>query len=514
MSVSTITITNTINNNSAILNNKNSNSSNVIIKKLRTLSNQETVFFKIFHNLVIVKEIFKHVRLLEENDKCKISSLKEFYYHPMREYISNLTFDQDFNEKIPRNLLLSPTIKAITFGYQFNHTIKEFRVPNSVIEICFGHCFDKLLVKGMIPSSVKTLTLGHMFNQELIPNQSIPNGILNLTLGYGFNKNIQVNSIPFSVTSLELGHSFNKPLSRKVLPRNLKSLTLGVCWDHSLVEEGTSYQSILPDSLEKLKLFAFNCPIYCENTKRSLLPNSLKNLIFVSKFNQPMFIGSLPPNIEHLELGFHYSQLIERGVLPQSLKYLNLGNSFYWAIDKMGIIPNQLESIRFSPCSFQKIVSHVFPQTLHTVSVGYYFKDLDNVPNWVKTLEVSKVIPSIPKTIKTLKFREDFNNLNSISSIPDHITSLDTGDIFNQPIKCGIIASSITTLKFGDAFNQPIEKGSISNSNIRQLEFGKNFNYPLSAQLLPCNLEILKISKQYTKKYLKDVPKSIKIIFS
>ena len=62
-------------------------------------------------------------------------------------------------------------------------------------------------------------------------------------------------------------------------------------------------------------------------------------------------------------------------------------------------------------------------------------------------------------------------------SIPDSVHTLRFGDNFNQPLTAGTIPDSVHTLTFGHNFDQPLTAGSIPDS-VHTLTFGFYFNQP------------------------------------
>ncbi|KAN0027295.1 hypothetical protein ACTFIU_009985 [Dictyostelium citrinum] len=478
------------------------------------------LFLNIFRNVFLKKEIFKQMKLLDKHDHYyNLKSIKELNEINFKEYISEITFNDNFNDDINEETFLKSNknnnylwnefiIKSIKLGNSFNQlfNLTNHSKMSSLVIIELGNSFNqKLSNNNMLPKSLTSLTLGDKFNQELIPLKSLPLGLKYLKIGNSFNQSIEIGSLPQDLEVLILGDSFNKPINSKSLPSKLKELELGLQWNQLIFNN--EFRSLI--SIEKLKLKGFNQLIYDEKQKVSLLPPNLKQLIFAYNFNKSLF-GGLPEGLEVLELGHHFAQQILQKSLPYSLKSLDLGKSYYYPIG-YNVLPYHLQSIKFSPCSLQDVV---FPKNLKSVSIGYYFKSLHLIGASVETLEVDKVIPGIPSTIKNLKFSSNFNNLNdSVTYIPSNIQSLDTGNTFNQPLKHALLSNSITILTYGDSFNQPIEKGAISTSNVRHLKFGISFKFPLNGDCLPCKLETLTLSKNYPKNNINNISNLIKIIF-
>ncbi|KAM9971780.1 hypothetical protein ACTFIW_011763 [Dictyostelium discoideum] len=476
------------------------------------------LFLNIFRNIFLKKEIFNQMKLLDKHYHYHLKSLKELNEIKFKEYISEITFNDNFNDdNINEESFLKNNnnnnwndliIKSIKFGNSFNKIFYLTNFSTSLITIDLGgNSFNqKLSNENMLPKSLKSLTLGDKFNQELIPFTSLPLGLKYLKIGNSFNQLIEIGSLPNDLEVLILGDSFNKLINSNSIPSKLKVLELGLQWNQFLFNR--EFKSL--KSIEKLKFKGFNQSIYDEKQRVSLLPPNLKELRFQCNFNKSIYVGALPQGLEVLELGQHFSQQINNGSLPYSLKSLDLGKSYYYPIG-YNVLPCNLESIKFSPCSLQDVV---FPKNLKSVSIGYYFKSLHLIGESVETLEVDKVLHGIPSTIKNLKFSPNFNNYTDFAnSIPLTIQSLDTGNTFNQPLKNSFISNSITNLTYGDSFNQPIDKGAISNSNIKHLKFGISFKYPLNGDHLPCKLETLTLSKNYPKNNLNNISKFIKINF-
>ena len=151
---------------------------------------------------------------------------------------------------MPLRPLLS-TIRHITFGKSFNHTI------------------DRVL-----PSSLTHLTFGQLYNSSV---RYLPDNITHLTFGLSFN--LPVDHLPQSITHLTFGEKFSQPLTH--LPHALQMLKLGYFFYqlenlpssiHTLTTYTRASINSLPSSLTRLEHHSTTNNLNCT------LPSSLTHL--------------------------------------------------------------------------------------------------------------------------------------------------------------------------------------------------------------------------------------------
>lgn len=101
----------------------------------------------------------------------------------------------------------SGTTKVV-FRYDFDESIEDRYIPDTVLEIIFGEYFNQSIFE-CIPNSVIRLIFGRRFNQSIF--ECIPDSVEYLEFGDDFNQSI-VNCIPPSVKHIVFGKNFRHPL--------------------------------------------------------------------------------------------------------------------------------------------------------------------------------------------------------------------------------------------------------------------------------------------------------------
>ena len=114
-----------------------------------------------------------------------------------------------------------------------------------------------------------------------------------------------------------------------------------------------------------------------------VLPPNLTHLEFGNVFNQSIGVGVLPSNLTHLSFGWKFNQPIEKGVLPTSLKYLKFGRRFNRPIG-IGVLPTGLKYLNVGRDFNQPIGDCILPIglkhfNLWDISNVFYNIDDDNI---------------------------------------------------------------------------------------------------------------------------------------
>ncbi|EGG19845.1 hypothetical protein DFA_06947 [Cavenderia fasciculata] len=78
------------------------------------------------------------------------------------------------------------------------------------------------------------------------------------------------------------------------------------------------------------------------------------------------------------------------------------------------------------------------------------------------------------------------------------LQSLEFGDEYNQPLSVGVLPSPLQSLVFGDKYNQPIAVGVLPSS-LQSLVFGNRYDQPLSVGVLPSSLQSLEFGWHYNQ---------------
>ncbi|KAN0030732.1 hypothetical protein ACTA71_009373 [Dictyostelium dimigraforme] len=259
------------------------------------------LFFKVWRNQVLRKEIISHLRLYWRHFNTHYSfSLYGISNYKNRDYLDLVTIiDEPYSEYEE----ISPAIPFETLPTKpFPYGIREIKFESSKFKL-------SQLDEETIPTSVISITFIDcaLDKENVIPSSCIEMEIIGQC-------EIKENAIPNSVTSIKIGDGFSQIIVRNMLPNNLKTLSFGNDFDRSIDKD------VLPNSLTHLAFgHLFNKPIGLR-----VLPKNLKVLSFGFHFNQSIGIGVLPRNLKDLSFGYHFNQSIGIGVLPKYLKSLNL----------------------------------------------------------------------------------------------------------------------------------------------------------------------------------------------
>ena len=208
-----------------------------------------------------------------------------------------------------------------------------------------------------------------------------------------------------------------------------------------------------------------------EMTFKSILPSSIKKLVFSLGYFEPNIFSKIPESITHLTIRY------------------NVMNQYYQIASP--------DSILVCPKDLTLNLTHLTHLTL-----GYYF---------------NYRVESLPQTITHLVFGDSFNKEINIGNLPPNLTHLFCGNSFNKKVNnlppnithlslgnsftksIDDIPLSITHLSFGHSFNRSINNLS-SRSNLKSLTLGDLFGQPL--EKLPSNLQCLNIGREFNSRLL------------
>lgn len=157
-----------------------------------------------------------------------------------------------------------------------------------------------------------------------------------------------------------------------------------------------------------------------ENWNRPLparLPRSLTHIDLPRDFNQVISVGTLPPRLRILKIGYQFNHPLTAGVLPSGLEVLFLGKEFN-----------------------QPLRDDTLPSTLIDLRLGVRF----NYPLTINTL---------PKGLEVLIFSQEFNQPIADGVLPEQLRTLSMGDRFNQPIGIDTLPKLLTVLNMGEWWN-------------------------------------------------------------
>ncbi|EAL70210.1 hypothetical protein DDB_G0274635 [Dictyostelium discoideum AX4] len=293
-------------------------------------------------------------------DTCKSIIFSHFNQQLTRNIIGNsltsIDFGKDFNQSLSdKNGIpwLPRTLKSLTFGKSFQHSIHRDEIPPSLTSLILDPKYKGVIEYGSIPKSVTTLHYyfdskgGAKLDSTSIPggttslefdsffDQTIEKGMIshNVTsLKFSFcNSIIKSNSLPISIKTLHLGSNQNFP--RDVFPQAITNLSVYTFSDIK----------ILPKTIQKLKIMDFSPPSQLDNHSFYFLKNltslnfdakqvDLTNVKFPNIISRLTLAVSdylefndclLQNNFKKLKL-FNFNQPLNVGDLPSSIEVLKL----------------------------------------------------------------------------------------------------------------------------------------------------------------------------------------------
>ncbi|KAK5582028.1 hypothetical protein RB653_003610 [Dictyostelium firmibasis] len=259
------------------------------------------------------------------------------------------------------------------------------------------------------------------------------------------------------------------------LPRSLKKLSLGECYDHPLTLD------MIHDGIKCLNVgYKWNQILFKDST-----PTSITQLTLGDCFNKPFTNKSLPDNIRILKLGRdfkEFSSLENLNSNIHTLKFNNNFNSTLTSSDNSLKLPNSITTLEFGEKFNQEINDSTFLDCkgLKILKFGKSFSKVlssNNIPDCVEKL----IIPF--KTKLLITDDQFFNRFYSIDN------QLKLNNNYHLRINCKHILnnSNINNNRIG--FNFPLNCNSVTfednsyiefvnkqlPSSIKYLEFGEDF---------------------------------------
>ncbi|KAN0038828.1 hypothetical protein ACTA71_001019 [Dictyostelium dimigraforme] len=386
----------------------------------------------------------------------------------------------------------------------FNNSIIPKTVEHREIRFPIT-CYDEDINFSMIPSffnSIVNMGIQDRDVESLYENLLRFPSLIKLSISVCSRFNLQISPKLFqnhstTLTSLDMGKDWNN---------NGKSIQLGDL--NYLINLKTlkmsSYRkeihaNVLPPNLEKLSVCEF---IYCGDVNKNtmwIIPKSIKKLTisdshmytnsFSCRKNMNLCKGFLPDGLTHLEL-FARKIVIEPHGIPETVEYLYIdkiltefptlsSNQLPRSLKRLEIIPttsnfiidqdalsnlNQLVSFsilsfydsEFSPsCWNHKIYNGFFPQSITSIDFGQHF----NQPL------TTQHIGLFPISLRELAFGR-YNHPIPLGLLPNQLKSLSFRNCFNQKIEIGTFPSSLTFLNLSPAYKKSIHPNALPSSII------------------------------------------------
>lgn len=354
--------------------------------------------------------------------------------------------------------------------------------------------------------------------------------------------NVTINDLPYysNAHRIDLADNVNQNITEDMFPKTVKCISFGLLFNSDILSLPSSINIVifrshcifnkplinLPEHLNSLIFES-----YTNFNNELRIPQSLKVLKLSDRYNRLlMFINT---NIEHLECGNDFNQILSYQSFPVTLKYLKFGNR-YNQIIRNNLFPNQLEHLQFGD-DYNQLLP-ILPSKLKTLKLGFSFdKRIDNIPNTVEYLELmgmfNNIITRLPSNLKTLHLSNFYNKPFKLGVLQEGLKEIIFGDDYDQSFEPGVIPSTVEKIVFGKWFNKKIhsnvypvslkylEFGETYNQtldrlpNIETLIFGKNYNRTLNGSCLPLTVKKIHFGYYYTKQIL-NLPDSVQeIIF-
>ncbi|KAK5581020.1 hypothetical protein RB653_001047 [Dictyostelium firmibasis] len=487
-----------------------------------------TLFFKIFRNIFLKEEIFKHVKLYRKYRSNTIfkDSIK-YRLFKFKEYLSTMEYSFSEHYKIP-------DVDTLTIGNNFWGNNKQIQsvpkrfIPSSVTNLTISKPYDersnidpKESLCNFIPPSVTKLNLLKyknplkvgdfhktleslsivLYKTEKLENNCLPNGLKDLNI-YGFQSvTFSTNLLPFSLTTIKVNginlssmdfrhlvhlkyisvETFNGDLEKGYFSEGLESLLIFVKNDF-LIRVGS-----LPKSLKKLFISE-----YKKSIEQGILPDGLQSLNICGECEKDFEIGALPSSITYLDFG-PYSKFLRKikvGVLPLSLSSFHIPN-YPFEIEE-GLLPKEILSLTL-PNNFNQIIKNsLLPNRLIHIDFGKIFNSI--IPPY-----------TLPETLKSIRFGECFNQEIYPGTLPNSIDFIVFTSGFNKPIRKDCWPKSLQDLDLGNSFESDIEPYSLPSS-LKNLIINGPFNKIFEPNTLPLNLISLKLPQPYTKEIHANLP--------
>ncbi|EGC38540.1 hypothetical protein DICPUDRAFT_28495, partial [Dictyostelium purpureum] len=412
-------------------------------------------FFFNNRNKFLNYQIFKHIRLFNNNIHSQEFTLERLECYKYKEYLKSvIILDCNEDEKIAKlNKILEslPNIKSLESPRDFNRELpqQEFTKLEAVT---FGSHFNSGFVCCTLPvisiaENLTSLHFGDNFNQPI--DLVLLQNLKTLSFGSNFNQKIKSGTLPDSLRILKFGAHYNQEMDNAVFPKSLESLTFSTCFNKKIFQKrgcsgsdgkGGIISSILGKTL-------------CRSSSKKYYRDevNLKSLEFGDYFNLPLKNIRLPSSLTLLKFGSNFNQKTFT-TTPSITKFKNLTTLIFGNLYNQNIVylPPSLVSLELS-FHFNSIISaSAIPSTLEKISFGYmYNKSLC-------CLKDSNVKTVILGTSFNQPLYTDVNKLvsNCIenenkSDLPSSLTHLDLSisTRFDQDIGSTLLNTSLITLK-------------------------------------------------------------------
>jgi hypothetical protein len=323
-----------------------------------------------------------------------LTTIDEFVYNDEKSFkqiTPNLFKDKHNHTFRVRTLLIERITKNVTFDLPsyikevIHKTVDIFPdlFTSNVTKLSFvgpGGSYKRVLT-GRLPQTLKSLHLPKWTN-TLLSSNDLPNTLEELNINGGYCSDNNLIILPLSLKRLTLKFRCDQldyKIASNFFPCNLQHLI--IIWDNLNLKNTTHInEEWYPSNLLSLELHN-NYKTIIDISK---LPRTLEKLILPDFYTLPLVIGSLPPKLKILALGYG-KYTLDKSLFPACIEQISLK---YW--------------------NAHDITTDTFPDTLKKLSLDYFFKKcILGIPSKLEELILDeykhKLDPEIlPSTLKIL----------------------------------------------------------------------------------------------------------------
>ncbi|KAK5580118.1 hypothetical protein RB653_000131 [Dictyostelium firmibasis] len=374
-----------------------------------------------------------------------------------------------FNEKSHFNNELTNSNEINNNNNKNKNIIEINELPCNLKFLEFGNLYSREINANLnLPKTLTQLTFGSNFNNS-IKFESLIN-LEYLKLGDGFDCEINIGDLPINLKTLIFGIGYKKKLKIGSLPSSLIYLSMdGYTLDFE-VGVLSSLVNLLTLELSSFKTLSIPTN---QNFKIGALPSSIQKFIFNEYFNTiyPFQSGSLPSSLTSLNLGF-YNHTINEFLIPESLTSLILPQNINNGKTLFPKLFSNLKNLKFLKISYKNdILPNVLPNSLTSLTIESLCKgdSFETLP-----FEI------FPRSLLHLSIYQYKKNYYSIEFIKP-------GDL-PPSLKSLTIVSNLLNYQFQvDSIPQTLEKLDISNTQHKQEFLETSFLKSIKQLLLPKN---------------------------
>ncbi|KAN0026371.1 hypothetical protein ACTFIV_007355 [Dictyostelium citrinum] len=420
------------------------------------------------------------------------------YYNTLPKTLVKLTFGLAFNQELKVGIL-PDGLKELEFGYLYNQPIRVNVLPKGLLKLKFGNSFNHSLANNILPSTLEVLKFGSEFNQKIHGND-LPKGLKEISFDSTsvFNQSIDsCNIVDCSSSSSSINNNNNNKYCKECgdngtfsTLKNLTKLDIGYGFQHSLTKNS------IPNSVKYLSLGGWLTsyslanvvntgmnPTLCKSIPPNVLPNSI-----VSLRVDPSYMikkGSIPESVTKVDgLNYKFSKFLPL----TNLKKLKLNDDFNEKLKGALDLPKDLQVLDMGGHFNEIIPPNSLPSSIEKLKLS---------TNFSKPLKFD----SLPISIRNLYLGISFND--PVLSLPPFLETLNFGETFNLPFNSNILPKSLRSLRFGSSFDQMIitipEQFQFPQS-LTLLELGHSFSHSINSNWLSkTNIKtlIIKSTKAY-----------------